>query len=338
MSSLSERGTAKGQKNMEGVNMPASSKSAWRWIVGTTAAAMLFMAALPSVGHADTLTICINGKGRIKGINVSCSGTSLTWETVGPQGAQGPDGVDGPPGKAGQQGNAGIPGIQGAPGTEGAVGPTGDSGIAGLPGDKGPPGPQGNPGIQGNPGPVGNPGPHGINGGSEVNKTYLTGGTLGDFCRDLPAPCNLSGFNSVFSSVLAMGPGNGADSGSDQTTVPVNDSGTAYNLFVSTDNHPGTSFNGVPLNYFFFLCKNNFVGTCNVACVITDPDTTCHDLRNVTGDFNTYTQVPANHESPPFNAQADLIGLFAYSDDILANATDVTWSVTYERTPSIVAP
>ena len=335
MSSLSERGTAKGQKKMEGVNMPASPKSAWRWIVGSTAAAILFMAAIPSVGHADTLTICINGKGRIKGINVPCSGTSLTWETVGPQGDQGPDGVTGPPGFAGAQGPAGPAGIPGTNGTQGGVGPTGDSGPAGSPGAKGPPGIQGNPGIEG---PVGDKGPTGlpgINGGSEVNKTYLTGGTLGGLGRDEGVA--LSGTNSIANTVLAMGPGNGSVNGSTSVVVPVNDTGTAYNLFVSTDNHPGTSFTGTPLNYFFFLCKNNFTGTCNVACVITDPDTTCHDLRNTTGDFNSYTQVPAGHDAPPHNAQADLIGLFAFSDDILANTTDVTWSVTYEHA-SFVAP
>jgi hypothetical protein len=335
MSSLFERGTAKGQKKMEGVNMPASPKSAWRWIVGTTAAAMLFMAAYPSVGHAATLTICINGQGRIKGINVPCGGTSLTWETVGPQGDQGPDGVDGPPGHAGPQGPAGIPGIAGTNGSQGLVGPTGDSGLAGLPGDKGPHGIQGDPGIQGKVGLPGDKGDAGINGGDEVNKTYLTGGTLGDLGRDQGVA--LSGFNSIGGAILAMGPGNGSDV-NDSVTVPVNDSGTAYNLFVSTDNHPGTSFTGTPLNYFFFLCKNNFSGTCNVACVITDPDTTCHDLRAVTGNSNSYTQVPAAHDATPHNAQADLIGLFAFSDDILANTTDVTWSVTYERFPSIIAP
>jgi hypothetical protein len=180
-------------------------------------------------------------------------------------------------------------------------------------------------------------GPPGINGGTEVNKTFLTGGTLGELCRDMPSPCDLSGFNSLTGTVLAMGPGNGADNGSDSVAVPVNDSGTAYNLFVSTDNHPGTSFAGTPLNYFFFLCKNNFIGTCNVACVITDPDTTCHDLKSVTGDFNSYTQVPAAHNAAPHNAQADLIGLFAFSDDILALPTDVTWSVTYEHA-SFVSP
>jgi len=315
--------------------MPASSKSAWRWIVGTTAAAMLFMAALPSAGHAATLTICITPKGKIKGINVSCPGTSLTWETVGPQGDQGPDGVDGLPGLQGPQGAAGPPGIQGANGSQGLVGPTGDSGAAGPPGDKGPPGFQGNPGIQGPVGPIGNKGLPGVNGGSEVNKTYLTGGTLGDLGRDEGVA--LTAANSLAGTILAMGPGNGSVNGSTSVVVPVNDTGTAYNLFVSTDQHPGTSLTGTPLNYFFFLCKNNFSGTCNVACVITDPDTTCHDLKNATGNFNAYTQVPAGHDAPPHNAQADLIGLFAYTDDILANTTDVTWSVTYEKA-SFVAP
>src|ERR1700687_130728 len=238
MSSLSERGTAEGQKNMEGVNMPASPKSAWRWICGPTAAPILFMAALPSVGHADTLTICINNKGRIKGINVSCPGTSLSWQTVGPQGDQGPDGVQGPPGHAGPQGAAGAPGIAGPAGAQGGVGPNGDSGIAGAAGDKGPAGIQGNPGIQGIVGLKGLTGPPGINGGSEVNKTYLTGGTLGDLGRDQGVA--LSGFNSAFGFVLAMGPGNGSDI-NDSVAVPVNDTGTAYNLFVSTDNNPGTN-------------------------------------------------------------------------------------------------
>src|SRR5260370_5553379 len=220
MSSLSERGTAKGEKKMEGVNMPASQKSAWRWIVGTTAAAILFMAAIPSIGHAETLTICINGQGRIKGINVSCSGTSLTWETVGPQGDQGPDGVDGPPGFAGAQGAAGAAGIAGPAGGQGGFGPNGDTGPAGPPGDKGPIGIQGNPGIQGPVGDKGLTGPPGINGGSEVNKTFLTGGTLGDLGED--AGVRLSGFNSAFGFILAMGPGNGSDFSEAAVTVPVN--------------------------------------------------------------------------------------------------------------------
>src|SRR5258708_28618833 len=132
MSSLSECGTAKGQKNMEGVNMPASPKLAWRWIVGTTAAAMLLLAALPSVGHAETLKICISGNGKIKGVNVDCGGTELSWETVGPQGDQGLTGVDGPPGHAGPKGATGAAGIQGPPGAQRGIGPDGDESPAGA--------------------------------------------------------------------------------------------------------------------------------------------------------------------------------------------------------------
>src|ERR1039457_737634 len=96
MSSLAERGTARGQKKMEGVNMPASLKFAWRWIVGATAASIIGLVALPGVGQAQTLSICINnGNGRVRGIDVPClaTQTQMSWQTVGPTGATGPTGV-----------------------------------------------------------------------------------------------------------------------------------------------------------------------------------------------------------------------------------------------------
>jgi len=337
MSSLSERRTAKGQKNMEGVNMPASPKFAWRWIVGTTAAAILFMAALPSAGHADTLTICVNGQGKIKGINVPCGAmTSLTWETVGEKGPTGPQGVDGLPGLAGPGGASGIAGIQGPNGAQGANGPTGPSGAAGVQGDQSPQGIQGNPGVI--PGPVGLkgikgiPGVNGTNGGNQTNKTFLTGGSLGTLGTN--EELALSGLNSVSSNVLVMGPGNGADTMTNNNTeVPVNDPGIAYNLFVNVDNNPGIDAvgppAGAPISYFFFLCRGAFPGgTCNVKCVITDPDTTCKDTAptfNTPIDFNSY-------------AQGDVMGLFAYSDNFLANSADVKWSVTYQRTTLLSTP
>ncbi len=325
MTSLSERGTAKGQKNMEGVNMPASPKLAWRWIVGTTAAAILLMAALPSVGHAAELTICINSAGRIKGINVPCGSlTSLTWETVGPQGPTGPQGVDGPPGFAGAGGAAGGPGIQGPNGAQGPAGPTGDPGVAGAIGDAGAQGIQGNPGIQGFVGPPGKMGPSGVPGGTETNKTFLTGGTLGDsgFVEGIA----LSGANLGPSSALELGPGNAAAGSSNFSAfVPMNDPGTAYNLFVNVDHNPGTTSGGLPISYFFVLCKN---AACDVvSCVITDPDPPCRDTSFVapsTGDFITY-------------AQGDTIGLAASASDATANSADVKWSVTYDHT-SFTAP
>lgn len=329
MNSLAERGTAKGQKNMEGVNMPASPKFAWRWIVGTTAAAMLFLAALPSVGHADTLTICISGNGRIKGVNVDCGGlTSLTWETVGPQGDTGPDGVTGPPGLQGPQGAAGPGGITGPNGAQGANGPTGDSGVAGGAGATGPQGPQGNPGIQGPVGPTGPQGPNGVNGtngGDETNKTFLTGGSLGDlgFDEDIA----LSGLNSVTANILVLGPGNGADT-TNNVQVPMNDPGAAFRLFVNVDNAAGvtvipTSIGpaGTPISYVFFLCNGGFGGTCQVTCAIIDPDTTCSDTVNNNG-----------------YAQGDLMGLFAFADDFTANSANVKWSVTYQHNTLLSTP
>ena len=82
---------AGGQQKMEGVNMPASFKFAWRWLVGATAATILCLAALPGVGRAENIEICINQGGVIKGINLgigACPGgtTELDWVTIGPSG------------------------------------------------------------------------------------------------------------------------------------------------------------------------------------------------------------------------------------------------------------
>lgn len=298
--------------------MPAFPKVAWRWMVGTTAAAMLVMVALPSVGHADELTICVNANGKIRGVNTECNSQETQvgpWETIGPQGEQGPQGVQGPPGFAGAQGAAGVPGIQGPQGAQGPVGPTGNQGIAGIAGAQGPQGPQGNPGIQGIqgiPGNQGNPGLPGLPGGNQTNKTFLTGGTLGTL--GVHAGLALSGDNFFFDDI--MGPGNGADQDDDSAEVPMNDQGTAYNLFVNVDNNPGTALDGSPVAYIFSLCVNG--STCNVGCVIIDPDTTCTDLQNVTEHSNAYNP-------------GDLMALFASATAEVANTADVKWSVTYDH-------
>ena len=130
MSSLAERGTARGQKKMEGVNMPASLKFAWRWIVGATAASIIGLVALPGVGQAQTLSICINnGNGRVRGIDVPClaTQTQMSWQTVGPTGATGPTGVTGNAGPAGPQGLGGyrIGRSDWAAGSDGTVGRAG---------------------------------------------------------------------------------------------------------------------------------------------------------------------------------------------------------------------
>src|ERR1700685_4789695 len=134
MKSRWEIRTAEGQEQVEGVNMPASFKSARRWLVGAAAAAILCVAALPGVGHAENIEICINNtSGKIKGINLgigACTGntTELDWVATGPAGPTGPYGVVGNPGLAGKQGPAGI---------SGGTGPGGGPRGAGTPGPGG---------------------------------------------------------------------------------------------------------------------------------------------------------------------------------------------------------
>ncbi len=70
MKSRAESSRAGGQQKMEGVNMPASFKFAWRRLVGATAAAIFVLAALPGVGHTENIEICIGAKGKVKGINL----------------------------------------------------------------------------------------------------------------------------------------------------------------------------------------------------------------------------------------------------------------------------
>lgn len=303
MISLAERGTATRQKNMEGVNMPASPKLAWRWLVGTTAAAILFLAALPGVGRAQSnpITICVSGKGFIKGIGINgpitCGpgGTSFTWFTVGPQGAAGPTGPTGP---------------------QGLIGPTGDIGMAGPTGPTGPSGPQGNPGIMGQMGQMGQTGVAGAN--ITGNQTFLTGGTLGTF--GALAGIELNAGNFAVPDVLGPGNGAGLEVFGPTAEVPMNDAGTAYNLFVNVDAAPGSPL-GLPLNYFFALCKTPSGGgapVCNVFCTIIDPDTTCTDLKAVTTHSNSYNP-------------GDFMTLIATPNSFTANTSNVKWSVTYDH-------
>ena len=173
--------------------MPASLKFAWRWIVGASAATIIGLVALPGVGQAQVLSICINAtNGRVRGISngsIPCGPKqiSLEWETVGPMGATGPTGVTGNAGPAGAQGLAGWTGATGPSGPSGPTGPQGAPGIEGPTGPTGPAGFQGPNGIRGVLGMVGIQGPTGVNGTdgtSESNKTFLTGGSLGTFGFD----------------------------------------------------------------------------------------------------------------------------------------------------------
>jgi Collagen triple helix repeat (20 copies) len=336
MKSRSERSTAGGQKKMEGVNMPASFKLALRWLAGAAAAAMVTMVALPGVGHAENIEICINNhNGKIKGINLGidgCSGnrTEIDWVTTGPVGPTGPHGVQGDPGPQGPpgpQGYAGAPGPDGAQGDAGPQGPQGDIGPTGPTGPAGIMGQDGIRGPTGEVGPTGPTGPSGTPGIAQDNISVFAGGSMGTLGSLFNV--DLSGNNSVGlpGTILELGPGNGSDT-SQAVQVPMSEAGTAERLFVNVDNDPGTQMNtGIPSTFWFFLCNGQFAGpgnspNCSLVCFITGPDTTCSDLVN----------------EQPF-AKGDLMSLWAYADYPGANHANVKWSVTYNRgTLDIVVP
>ena len=216
MKSRAESSRAGGQQKMEGVNMPASFKFAWRRLVGATAAAIFVLAALPGVGHAENIEICIGAKGKVKGINLGTDGcssgqTEIDWVTTGPTGYIGMAGVVGNPGIPGQQGHGGYPGPTGPAGAQGAAGPQGPEGVEGPTGPTGPLGFMGPTGVMGETGVAGVTGPTGATGApgiAEPNISVFTGGTLGTLGGQPGGAFDiaLSGNNSVG---LAGYPGTG---------------------------------------------------------------------------------------------------------------------------------
>jgi len=339
MKARSEVIRAGGQQKMEGVNMPASFKFAWRWLVGATAATILCLAALPGVGRAENIEICINQAGLIKGINLgvgACGGgtSELDWVTTGPSGPTGMQGVVGDPGLAGTQGPQGAPGIQGPSGPEGAAGPQGPQGVEGPTGPTGPSGIMGEEGVRGPTGATGMTGPSGVPGISEANISVFTGGSLGTLGAQNGV--DLSGNNSVTQNTLVLGPGNGSDNAVPTSeAVPVPETGTAKRLFVAVDNDPGTQMNnGIPSTFSFFLCNGAFPTNCGLMCFIVGPDTTCSDLVN-TQAF-TFNTTPGNAGSTI--AVPDTMSLVAFADYFEANHANVKWSVTYDHGAGLIIP
>ncbi|MGC1192972.1 hypothetical protein [Candidatus Binatus sp.] len=346
MKSRSEVRGAGRQQKMEGVNMPASSKFAWRWLVGATAATMLCLVALPGVGRAENIEICVNqSNGKIKGVNLGvggCTGNTaeLDWVSIGPTGPTGMRGVAGDPGLAGTQGPQGYPGIQGPAGAQGAAGPQGPEGAIGPTGPTGPAGIMGEDGIRGPTGVVGDTGPTGPSGtpgNPEPNISVFTGGSMGTLGGLFNV--DLSGNNSVGNpgTILIMGPGNGSDT-SQATEVPMSEDGIARRLFVNVDNDPGTQMNnGLPSTFWFFLCNgNNFPSNCGLVCSITAPDTTCSDLTGSQVYNVTITPPPGNGGQPVPNP--DEMSLWAYADYPGANHASVKWSVTYDHGAGLIIP
>jgi Collagen triple helix repeat (20 copies) len=259
-----------------------------RLTFGAATAAVLFL-AIPTPGHATTISLCLNRRGIIKGINVECSPpqVTLTWDSDGVTGPQGPSGPQGPIGPVGNQGATGPQGPQGpsgpagAVGTAGTAGPTGPTGPTGL---QGPQGPQGADGLQGLQGDMGPQGAAGLNGSNGTNVQLLTGGTLGS---DLGTTLGIQPGNNV---AVYMGPGNGAATTFAAAAVPVS-AGTLGHLLVQTDHNPAGG------TYTFTLCVNS---NCDqtLTCTITDPNTTCSDTSDTVpvndGDLVTVHAAPAN--------------------------------------------
>ena len=308
---------------MEGVNMPASFKFASRWMIGATMAVMFIgLMALPGVGHAENIEICINSNGLVRGINLGidgCNGlTEIDWVTTGPSGPTGATGVIGNFGPQGPPGLEGTPGAPGPAGEQGDAGPQGPQGAIGPTGPTGPAGFMGEEGVRGPTGETGPTGVQGVPGVSENNISVFTGGSLGSFGASQST--NLSGLNGN-PSILILGPGNGSDSNltsanPQDVEVPMTEVGTAERFFVNVDNDPGSDpVHGQPMSFLFFLCDGNaFPAGCDLTCTITAPDTTCSDLVDTHKFF-----------------LGDEMSVWAFADDFFANAANVKWSVTYDR-------
>jgi Collagen triple helix repeat (20 copies) len=218
------------QSSREGMIMSLAKTQAWRWFLGALAALVL-LAAIPNYANAQIISICVNQKGKIVGIDTLCEQqdlrVNLTWNIPGPQGPVGdtgpigPYGVTGEPGPQGPQGPPGIAGDRGPNGPKGLTGPTGPQGLTGDPGPTGlmgakgatgPQGPQGDPGAKGATGPdgpkglTGPTGPQGATGVAGVQGLQGLKGATGPIGpRGNPGADGVDGANGNHVSVLAGG-------------------------------------------------------------------------------------------------------------------------------------
>lgn len=119
--------------------------------------------AIGATTGGGSIYACLSTAGQFTKVSktvLKCAkGTTLiSWNQVGPQGAQGV------PGPQGIQGPAGITGMQGLPGANGLDGQLGPQGLQGLIGPQGEAGPSGPKGDRGEPGITGPIGPQGEKG------------------------------------------------------------------------------------------------------------------------------------------------------------------------------
>ena len=110
------------------------TSSVKRWIGAATVALIVAvaLAAITIAQSSGVINACFkaqNGQLRLVSAAGQClpSEQAISWNQVGPQGAQGPQGLQGPQGAQGEQGPLGPQGPQGAQGDQGDVGPRGPS-------------------------------------------------------------------------------------------------------------------------------------------------------------------------------------------------------------------
>jgi hypothetical protein len=233
------------------------SKRLMRATLGVAASSVMLLAA-PQAGRASTISMCLNKKGVIEGVNVACKPKQslISWDSNGLVGPQGPSGPQGPTGSMGPPGATGAQGPQGPTGPAGAVGNTGTIGPAG------PTGPAGATGAAG---------PAGANG---TNIQVLTGGTLG---ADSGYKLGILPGETV-STPVYFGPGNGGSTTPGVSDVPLS-AGTLSHLLVSVDSNI-TCTTG-ECAYTFVVCVNQGCTT-SLTCQIADPtiSTSCSDTTH----------------------------------------------------------
>jgi len=254
--------------------MQPFSKRIMRVALGVGASSVVLLLAVPRAGQAMTISMCLNKRGVIQGVNVACKPkqTLISWDSGG---------VTGPQGLSGPQGPTGAAGPQGATGTQGLTGPAGATGSAGPKGLAGAMGPAGATGAQGA---AGAPGTNG------TNAQVLTGGTLG---AD-------SGFKLGILpgqvSTVYLGPGNGGSTIPGTADVPLS-AGTLSHLLVSVDRN-NTNCTSPACGYTFVVCVNSSCTTA-LKCQITDAtiSPSCSDTTDVVpisdGDLVSIQAEPA---------------------------------------------
>jgi hypothetical protein len=298
-----------------------------RRLLLSVAMGALCLAAAPTSGHAEVVSICINPKHGTIFLPPSgpCNppNDQITWETTGVVGPSGPLGPKGSQGPAGPMGATGPSGPQGPVGPAGAIGPvglvgaTGPSGLTGLTGPEGPEGPTGPTGATG---PTGPTGPSGMNG---IQFYTLGGGDLGANVQLLfGSTSSLSGSGGGTTPIY-YGPGNGADTILESEAVPI-DASTETQLWVQTKNVPGPN-----ACYSFDLCINTNCNT-GVHCSIGNSNASQACFLGSTNNFPNLTECHDLIDSLKFSP-GDTITLKGTASEGAA-PTEVSWMVVMHQT------